>query len=115
MREILAEYDATDISPNELSSMVQKLQKSGAISAQDAKDLAAMRVDLDQAGVAPNESINLVDFYRQQVQKAQQGLDSHPGSVQQQQLQSLRQRLQWAEKLAAGHDHPEDIGLSTTA
>jgi hypothetical protein len=95
--------------------MVQKLQQSGSISPQDAKDLAAIRMDLEQAGIDPDQSINLVDFYRERVQKAQEKLDDNPGNVQQQQLQSQRQRLQWMETLAAGHAHPEDIGLSTTA
>jgi hypothetical protein len=115
MRQILAQYDVTDISPSELSDMVQKLQQSGSISPQDAKDLAAIRMDLEQAGIEPDQSINLVDFYRERVQKAQEKLDDNPGDVQQQQLQSQRQRLQWLETLAAGHAHPEDIGLSTTA
>jgi hypothetical protein len=115
MRQILAQYDVTNISPSDLSTMVQKLQQSGAVSPQDAKELGAMRVDLDQAGVAPDQSINLVDFYRQRVQEAQDKFDGDPGAVQQQQLQSSQQRLQWAEKFAAGHAHPEDIGLCTTA
>ncbi|MGA2065349.1 MAG: hypothetical protein ABSG86_10280 [Thermoguttaceae bacterium] len=115
MREILAQYDVTDISPSELSTMVQKLQQSGAISPQDAKELAAVRMDLEQAGVHPDESVNLVDFYRQRVQQAQQAAGNHPSAAQQQQLQTERQRLQWAEKFAAGHANPEDIGLSTTA
>jgi pyruvate/2-oxoglutarate dehydrogenase complex dihydrolipoamide acyltransferase (E2) component len=115
MRQILAQYDVTDISPSEFSDMVQQLQQSGYISPQDTKDLAAIRMDLEQAGIDPNQSINLVDFYRERVEKAQEKLDDNPGSVQQQQLQSQRQRLQWVETLAAGHAHPEDIGLSTTA
>jgi hypothetical protein len=115
MRQILAQYDVTNISPSEFSDMVQKLQQSGAISPQDAKELAATRMDLEQAGIDPHQSINLVDFYRERVQKAQDKFDANPGAVQQQQLQAQQQRLQWMEKLAAGHAHPEDIGLSTTA
>ena len=78
MRQILAEYDVTNISPSELSSMVQKLVQAGAVSPQEGKDLAAMRVDLEQAGIEPSQSINLVDFYRERAQEAQDKFDGNP-------------------------------------
>jgi hypothetical protein len=115
MRQVLAKYDVTDISPSEFSEMVQKLQQSGALSSQDALNLSAVRLDLEQAGVAPDESINLVDFYRQRVKKAQQQFDEAPSPVRQQQLLPMQQRLQWLEKFAAGHARPEQVGLSATA
>jgi hypothetical protein len=115
MRQILAQYDVTDISPSQFTDMVQKLQQNGAIAPQDAKNLSAIRLDLEQAHVDPDESINLVDFYQQKVQKAQRQFDSDPSAANQQQLAPLQQRLNWMQKLAAGHAHPEDIGLNTTA
>jgi hypothetical protein len=115
MRQILAQYDVTSISPSDFSAMVQKLQQSGSLSPQDAKNLSSVRMDLDQAGVSQDQPINLVDFYRQRVAKAQQQFDAAPSPIRQQQLLATQQRLQSLEKLSAGHAHPEDVGLMATA
>ncbi len=71
MREILAKYDVTDISPADFSKLIQSLYDKGAISKKDLQDLSAVRADLDKAGVDPDTSIDLLDFYRKQVAKTQ--------------------------------------------
>ena len=117
MREILAQYDVTDISPDDFSKMIQSLYDKGAISKKDLQDLSAVRQDLDKAGVDPDDSIDLLDFYRKQVAKAQRnGSDkSSSSSSAQQQIAPMLQRLGWLEKFSLGHNQPETIGLDTTA
>ena len=47
--EILAHYDVTQITLRDFSELIQKLHESGSISDAEAKDLAQMRVELDQS------------------------------------------------------------------
>jgi hypothetical protein len=72
-------------------------------------------MELEQADIAPDESTNLLDFCREQSQKAQQQFDDNPNQARQQQLATVHTQLQWLEKFATEYAHPEQVGLSTTA
>ena len=116
LREILAKYDVTDISPNDFSKMIQSLYDKGAISKTDLQNLVALRGEVQASGVQSDEKINLLDFYRQHVRNAQQQADDDPSDPGvQQQLSPMMHRLDWLEKFAAGHAQPDAIGLSTVA
>ena len=112
LRDVLTKYDITDISPNEYSSMIQDLYQKGAISKTDFQNLAAVRVDLETAGVDSDQSTNILDFYRQQVAKAQRDAGNTSGAVASQNMAPMLQRLSWLEKFAAGHAQPDTIGLN---
>ena len=81
LREILSKYDVKDISPDEFSEMIQKLADKGVISQKELQDLSAVRGDLDKAGVGADESINLVEFYQQRIQEAQNAAQTDPASA----------------------------------
>ncbi len=114
VRAILAQYDVTDITPNEFSQMTQKLFDAGAISQQDLQELNGVRTDLLAAGADSDESVNLVDFYTQKIQAAQGQLKTTDPATQQQQLAPLVRRLDWMEKFKTMKDEPA-AGISVTA
>lgn len=116
LREILAKYDINNISPDQFSQMIQKLSDAGIISKKETQDLAGVRADLDKAGVEPDESINLLDFYRQQIKRARREFDNNPNAtVQQQVLRPMAQRLDWLEKFSTLQAHPESASVSALA
>lgn len=110
--QILARYNVRDISPASFSAMIQKLKEAKAISEAEFQDLAAIRQDLDAAGMDPNKSLDLVDFYSNRVQKLQRQTDD-PQS--QQLLAPTLRRLQWVQKFALMQSQPESVGISTVA
>jgi hypothetical protein len=114
LRQILAKYDVTAISPSEFSEMVQKLYNGGAISAQEYHELSAIRVDLEASGVSPDETVNLVELYRDKAQSAQRQASASEGASQQDAGAVLR-RLDWMEKFSAIHAQPDSAGLNTLA
>ena len=116
LREILAKYDLTDITPDQFSQMIQKLSDAGIISKKEMQDLTAVRADLERAGVDSDETINLVDFYRQQTKQVQRELDKSPNAAARQQLlQPMNKRLDWLEKLAVLQANPDSASVSALA
>jgi hypothetical protein len=112
MAAVLARYDVTDMTPTQFSEMLQELQQSGALSREEFQELAAVRVDLDAAGVKPDESTDLVQFYRQLIAKLERRLeDAEKPHLVRQQLQALRHRLDWMEKFAVVQEAPGAAGL----
>jgi hypothetical protein len=114
MRDILTQYDVTNISPNDFSTMIQQLAEKGAISQKDLQDLSSIRSELDSSGAAPDKPINVLDFYRQQVQKIQTTATGQDPATAQQTLGPMLQRLGWLEKFSLGHSQPDAIGMNTT-
>jgi len=121
LREIAAEYDVTDISPRDFSEMIGKLYEAGALSDQQHQDLSQIRADLDIAGVDPDETLNLVEFYVDKLRELCGSLDEAEvggASVSARALPeaiSAQRRLAWLEKLAAIQAEPDSAGLDTTA
>ncbi|MEZ6068902.1 MAG: hypothetical protein R3C10_01255 [Pirellulales bacterium] len=62
VHQIVAEYDLHNITPRELSQLVQRLHDSGAISDADRANFSLLRRDLEAANVDPDESIDLFTF-----------------------------------------------------
>ncbi len=116
IREILAHYDMTDISPNDFSKMIQQLYDKGAISQKDVQELSSIRVDLENSGASPDDSMNLVDFYQQKMAKVQSDAasGSDPASAQPN-IDLLAGRLNWISKFAAMHDQRGTSGLNAVA
>ena len=119
LREIVAEYDVTDISPREFSEMIRNLHEAGTLSDQEFQDLSLIRVDLDLQGVDPDETLNLVDFYLDKLREVHRSLDdpaSAGGSAGQlPQAVSVQRRLAWLEKFAAIQAGPDPAGLDALA
>ncbi|MBN2023215.1 MAG: hypothetical protein JW809_10540 [Pirellulales bacterium] len=115
LREILGKYDVTDITPREFSEMLHELQKTGAVPEGILQELALIRVDLEQDGIDPDESLDLVAYYTDKLAARRKG-DALGSILQQDEPSSsvLAERLEWMEKFALVHADP-DVGLDTTA
>jgi len=121
LREIVAEYDVTNISPREFSEMIRKLHVAGAISDQEFQELSQIRVDLDLQGVDPDETLNLVDSYLDKLSELYGSLDDpadaggSPSADQLPQAVSVERRLAWLEKFATIQAGPDRAGLDALA
>jgi len=114
--EILRQYDITNISPEAFSQMIQKLYKAGTLSEKDYQELSAVRMDLEQAGVEPDEAINMLEFYSDRVSKAQKELGTTlDEAAQQQRLGPDMHRLDWMQKFAMIQANPDAVGLDMAA
>lgn len=120
--EIFAQYDVTKITPQKFSEMLQKLQAAGVINADDMRELSQIRTDMDQAGIRPDETVNLLDFSNEKLQKLQKQLADLDPNTQpsdraalQQSISSAQRRFDWLQKFAAMHSSPELVGLSAVA
>ena len=110
--DVLRQYDITNITPDSYSQMIQKLYKAGAISEKDYQDLAAVRSDLDKAGIEPDESINMLEFCSDKLSKTQRNLsDSKDQPANQQSLGTDARRLDWMQKFAMIQANPDAVGL----
>ena len=116
MRQALAQYDVTDITPGDFSKLIQQMSQKGAISPKDMQELSSIRVDLENAGVAPDESVNLLQFYRQQIAKAQAAAAQSPNpAAAKPTIDALAGRLNWLEKFAAVRQQGGQAGLDAVA
>ncbi len=109
-RNVLEKYDVTQITPRQLTEMIQRLFDAGAISQQELDQLAAIRLDLDLAGIDPEESIDLLRFYRDKIDETRR--HSGQGTAV---PDALLGRLDWVEKFALVQANPEAFGLDAVA
>jgi hypothetical protein len=124
VNQIMADYDVHNISPQKFSEMIQRLHDASALSDKEFRDMSLLRVDLDSAGVLPEQNVNLLDFCSGKIQTAQQQIKANqasptPDPAAQQTLQqsagAMQRRLDWLEKLAVVHSTPGTLGLDATA
>ena len=115
LREILAQYDVTDITPREFSEMLHKMHKSGVIAEDELKDLNLIRMDLDREGVDPDESLNLVDYYANKLREQSPEFDATTLSGDKPSPEVLRRRLDWLQKIALVRSSPDEVELDALA
>jgi hypothetical protein len=116
MADVLRKYDVTKISPEQFSQMIQKLYQSGTLSEKDYQELSSIRIDLENAGVEPDESINMLDFYTNKITKAQKELGAGiEDPVKQKSLTPDLHRLDWLQKFATVQANPDAVGLNLAA
>ena len=114
--EILRQYDVTNITPEAFTQMIQKLYKAGALSEKDYQELLAVRTDLQNAGVEPDESVNLLEHYSDKVSKAQKSMGTTlDDASKQQSLGPDMHRLDWLQKFAMIQANPDAVGLDMAA
>ena len=119
LRQILAGYDVTNISPKAFSEMLQKLQQSGLLPDKDLQELSQIRTDLDRDGIGPDQQVNLLDMYAKKVRAAEQ--DNGQSAQQlgaagaQDSTGSLRRRLEWMEKFATIQASPGGATINALA
>ena len=109
-RNVLETYDVTKITPRQFTEMIQRLFDARAISQQEFDQLAAIRLELDVAGIDPDQSVDLLQFYRDKIEETQRqgGRDAAVPDA-------LRHRLDWIEKFALVQASPEAFGLDALA
>ncbi len=117
-REILSDYDVTEMTPNEFSEMVSKMYDEGIISEEQYQQLSQIRVELEKAGVDSSESINLLEFYLNKL-----GSDSgnerftpffSSGPTDSNKMSDTEKTcLQWIQKLAVAGESNEIVGMDT--
>lgn len=100
LRKIVAQYDMTNVSPREFSEMLDRLKESGALSEKDFQDLAAIRMELDKAGMQSDESLDLLAYFQMRVDQLQ---GQSPGTVPEGDLSSARRQTEWLQRLAEIH------------
>jgi hypothetical protein len=116
MRQIVAQYDMTDITPNDFSSMIQQLYAKGAVSPKDMQELSAIRADLQTAGVGADQSVNLEEFYQQQLAKAQANAQQSPDPVAANaNVQAIATRMTWVQQFAAVRQMDNPSGVNAVA
>ena len=109
-RHVLKKFDVTEITPKQLSEMIQRLFDAGVITQQEFDQLAAIRLDLDTAGIEPDESVDLLQFYRDKVEEAHRRSEQAVATP-----DALRNRLDWIEKFALIQAAPGAFGLDAVA
>jgi hypothetical protein len=116
MREILSHYDMTEITPNDFSKLIQQLSDKGTISQKDTQELSSIRVDLENAGVGPDETVNLLEFYQQRIAKVQEAAaqSANPGAAKAN-LDALAGRLNWVQKFATVPQQGGQSGVNAVA
>jgi hypothetical protein len=113
--QILGKYDVRRITPTEFAEMIQKLQKSGAITEGEFQELAAIRLDLESAQLKVNEPVNLMEFYAQKIKDAQRQSENADAPSTRQQLKPLLRRLDWIEKFSVIQANPGAAGVDAVA
>ncbi|MHC4405732.1 MAG: hypothetical protein ACYTG0_39300 [Planctomycetota bacterium] len=120
LRNVLAGYDVTDMSPRHFSEMIQKLHQNGAVSDRQLHDLSMIRADLDAADLDPDEPLNLLEFYVDRLREVLGDLDDHVnsgdlGPVRITAASTLQRRLEWLEKFALIQATPQAAGWDRLA
>lgn len=109
LKGIVSQYDLADITPRDFSDMLRELRDAGVLTEAEYGDLAQIRLDLDAASLDPDDSVDLLDFYRTNVDQARNQSESDTAS---ETLASMERRLDWLEKVAVLQESPDAAGLN---
>jgi hypothetical protein len=105
---VVSQYDLNDITPRDFSQMLRELRDAGAITEAEYGDLAQIRLDMDAENLDPDDSIDLLDFYRKTVDRAREDDASNESLV----FVAMRRRLEWLQKVAILQESPEAAGMN---
>ncbi len=118
---IVSRYDVSEITPHDFSLMIQQLFEAGALSDQDLKELAQIRLDLDFEGIDDDEEVDLVELFveklrdlqRKHAELAESGAaDAVDQADRPPPLGPYERRLEWLRKFALIQSEPDMIGIS---
>lgn len=116
IRGIVSRYDLTNMTPQQLSEMLQALHTAGALNDQQLKDLSAIRTDLDLKGVKSDEPVNLLDYVNKRLADLQKNLEDAEGSPDQapqaDSLETVSRWMAWLQKIATVQASPEAAGVN---
>ncbi len=109
-RRVLGTYDVTRISPKQFTEMIQRLFDAAVVTQQEYEQLAAIRLDLDMAGIDPDAPVDLLEFYRDKIAEVHRR-NERAAAV----PDALRTRLDWVEKFALLQEAAGAFGLDAVA
>ena len=109
LKGIVSQYDLADITPRDFSDMLRELRDAGVLTEAEFGDLAQIRLDLDAASLDPDDSVDLLEFYRKNVDQVRKQSESDTAS---ETLASMERRLDWLEKVAVLQESPDAAGLN---
>jgi hypothetical protein len=120
MRQVMADYDLTQITPQQYSEMLDRLRKGNAITEEEYSQLSQVRTELDSEGVGESEKVDLLSFYHQRSQRLSKQVeetssDTAGRAALAKSLRDTQHRLDWLEKLEMVHAQPDSIGLDAVA
>jgi hypothetical protein len=119
-RQILSQYDVSSITPRQFSEMLQKLHQSGTISDQQYQNLSQIRTELDASGVQSDQEVDLVKFYSQKLNAAQntaaatQAKTGSSSNGSPPTMSTNQQRLDWLRKVSTIQNDPA-AGINSLA
>lgn len=107
LADILSRYDVTNITPRGFSQLLDELHQAGAIQSSDREELALVRLELDQQGIGPDDSVDLLNLLKQKMQSQQRDLErsSEKGKPIDRSLtlDATVRQLDWIQKFALLH------------
>ena len=115
MRQALAGYDVTDISPRAFSEMLQKLRQAGTLSEKDYQELSSIRTDLEHEGTDPDHRVNLVDLYAKKLASIRGQSGASQAAVSQAAGASAQRQLEWLQSFARLHAGQGPLGFDAMA
>jgi hypothetical protein len=107
--EILSRYDVTQITPREFSNLVQELHAAGEIDDAEFRELARMRLELEQGEYGPDDQLSLVDFFEDKLRRQADEFESARAQATPQVAATLdeapytaeaKRQLEWIRKFA---------------
>jgi hypothetical protein len=111
--QILSEYDMESVTPKQFGELISRLHQAGAIDDGELRQLAKIRTELEQSGVAADDPVDLVKFLQRKEAAAQSRFDllrqdsssdAEMIDTAETALEESRGRLQWVRKFALVHD-----------
>jgi hypothetical protein len=117
IRSIVSGYDLKNITPLQLSEMLQALHEAGALSDQQLQELSTIRTDLDLQGIESDEPVDLLDYCSKRLDDLQKRLqDANDGFAGQppqgESLETVSRWLAWLQKIATVQSLPEAPGVN---
>lgn len=109
LKGIVSQYDLSDMTPRDFSEMLRELRDAGVLTDAEYGDLAQIRLDMDAENLDPDDSLNLLDFYRKTLDRAGDDGETASSSAT---LASMERRLDWLEKVAILQESPDAAGLN---
>jgi hypothetical protein len=121
-RQILANYDVTNITPRQYSQLIHELHAAGAINDADLQELSGVRFELDRAEYDPDEPVNLVELFQKRLDNLLQAAkdaatdreDSDlPPEERAQILAQTKRQIDWLKKFATVHAESTTPAVNT--
>lgn len=96
LAQIAAQYDVSQLTPRDLSRMIEELRTAGALKPEDLQALSQLRESFDRAGLDPDEPLDVLAVLRQGVAAERAAAAAHGAA----EPTAGERQLAWMERLA---------------